>query len=128
MTQRHDFLQEQIVLSLCVHLSCFAQQVALFHREHAKDGCFQTVYLVSPICLKNQVLRANLFHRSRGNGTFHLQQPTHLLCYQVSPINHRLLWALVGLVGRTLHVELLTRLLNKFTDRLFNSSFPLVQS
>ena len=33
--QCHDFLQEQIVLSLCVHSSCFAQQIALFHREHA---------------------------------------------------------------------------------------------
>ena len=25
MTQCHDFLQEQIVLSLCVHLSCFCK-------------------------------------------------------------------------------------------------------
>ena len=71
-------LQEQIVLSLCVHLSCFTQQVALFHREHAKHGCFQTVS-------------------------------------QVSPIDHRLVWVLIGLVGRTLHVELL----HKTVERVY---------
>ena len=92
---------------LCVCLSCFAPQVDLFHRVHAQHGCFQTVSQVSTIYLKNQVLRANLFHRSRGNGTFHLQQQTHFLYPQVSPIDHRLVWVLVGLVWRILHVELL---------------------
>ena len=29
MTQFHDVRQEHVVLSLCVHLSCFAHQVAL---------------------------------------------------------------------------------------------------
>ena len=115
MTQCHDFLQEQFVLSLCVHLSCFAQQVALIHREFAQHGCFQTVSQVSPIYLKNQVLRANLFHRSRGNGTFFLKQQTHLLCSQVSPIDHRLVWVLVGFVWRTLHVELL----HKTVERVY---------
>ena len=72
ITQCHDCLQEQIVLSLCVHLSCFAHLVALIHREFAQHGCFQTDYQVSLIDLKNQVIRANVFHRSHGNGTFHL--------------------------------------------------------
>ena len=49
------------------------------------------------------------FHRSRGNGTFHLQQQTHVLYPQVSPIDHRLVWVLVGLVWRILHVELLQK-------------------
>ena len=30
----------------------------------------------------------------------------HVLCLQVSPIDHRLVWVWIGLVGRTLHVEL----------------------
>ena len=86
--QLHEVLQEHVVLSLCVHLSCYAHQVAL-------------------IDLKKRVLRENLFHRSHGNGTFHLQQQTHLACYQVTLIDHRLVLGLVGLVGRTLRVELL---------------------
>ena len=44
--------------------------------------------------------RANFCHRSHGNGTT-------LPCCQVSLIDHRLVWDLVGLVGRTLRVELL---------------------
>ena len=54
MTQFHDVRQEHVVLSLCVHLSCFAQQVALFRRELAQHGCFQTDYQVSLLDLKNQ--------------------------------------------------------------------------
>ena len=57
--------------------------------------------------LKNQVLRANLFHRSHGNGTFRLFQQTHFACPQVALIIHRLVLGLVGLVGRTFRVELL---------------------
>ena len=76
---------------------------------------FSDRYQVSLNDLKNRVLRENLFNRSRGNGTFHLQQQTHLLCYQVSPIDHRLVWVLVGLVGRTLHVELL----HKTVERVY---------
>ena len=33
MIKCHDYLQEQIVLSLCVHLSCFAQQVTCSMRS-----------------------------------------------------------------------------------------------
>ena len=95
-------------------MSCFAQQVAL-HREHAQHGCFQTVYQVSPIYLKNNVLRANAFHRSRGNGTFFHYPQKHVLCPQVSPIDHRLVWVLVGLVGRTFRVELL----HKTVERVY---------
>ena len=47
------------------------------------------------------------FHRSHGNGTFHLEQQTHLACYQVALIDHRLVLGLVGLVRRTFRVELL---------------------
>ena len=72
MMQCHDVLQEQIVLSLCVCLSCLAPHVPLFHREHAQHGCLQTFSQLSPIYLKNQVLCANVFHRSRVNGTFFL--------------------------------------------------------
>ena len=46
---------------LCVHLSCFAHQVALIYREFAQHGWLQTDYQVSLIDLKNQVLCANLF-------------------------------------------------------------------
>ena len=42
-------LQEQIVLSLCVCLSCLAPQVALFHREHARRECLQTVSQIFPV-------------------------------------------------------------------------------
>ena len=62
----------QIVLSLCVQLSCYTHRVALIHREFPQHGYFQTDYQVSLINLKKQVLRANVFHRSHGNGTFHL--------------------------------------------------------
>ena len=62
-----------------------------------------------PDLSENQVLRANLFHRSRENGTFHLQQQTQLLCYQVSPIDHRLVWVWIGFVWRISHVELLQK-------------------
>ena len=48
-----------------------------------------------------------LFHRSHGNGTFHLQRQSHLACPQVALIDHRLVLGLVGLVERTLRVELL---------------------
>ena len=37
-----------------------------------KSFCLQTVSQVSTFYLKNQVLLANHFHRSRGNGTFYL--------------------------------------------------------
>ena len=69
--QCHDVLQEHIVLSLCVCLRLISQ-VPLFHREHAWRECLQTISQVSPIYLKSQVLYANVFHRSRGNGTFFL--------------------------------------------------------
>ena len=54
----------------CAHLSCFAQKVALFHREHAWRECLQTVSQVSLFYLKSQVLYGNVYHRSRWNGTF----------------------------------------------------------
>ena len=38
---------------------------------------------------------------------FYLHQQKHVLYPQVSPIDHRLVWVWIGLVGRTLHVELL---------------------
>ena len=38
---------------------------------------------------------------------FRLYQQTLRVCYQVALIDHRLVMGLVGLVGRTLHVELL---------------------
>ena len=113
--QCHDVLQEQIVLSLCVCLSCLTPQVPLFHREHAQRECLQTVSQVSPIYLKSQVLCAIVFHRSRGNGTFFLYPQKHVLCPQVSPIDHRLDWVLVGLVWRILHVELL----HKTVERVY---------
>ena len=47
-----------------------------------------------------------LCHTRHKNGTFTFNNK-HLLCYQVSPIDHRLVWVLVGLVGRTLDVEFL---------------------
>ena len=126
MTQSHDCVQEQIVLSLCVHLSYYAHQVAVIHREFAQHGCLQTDYQVSPIYLKKQVLRANLFHRSRGNATFYLKQQTHLLWYQVSPIDHRLVWVWVGLVGERCVLNFSTRLSNEFTDwLLFNCGTQL---
>ena len=61
ITQCHGCVQEQNVLSLCVHLSCYAHQVAQIHREFAQHGGFQTDYQVSLIDLKNRVLRENLF-------------------------------------------------------------------
>ena len=42
---------------------------------------------------------------SWGTGRFTFNNKTHLACPQVSPIDHRLVWVLVGLVGRTLRVE-----------------------
>ena len=61
---------------------------------------------------------------------FHLEQQTHLLCAQVSPIDHRLAWVLVGLVGRTLHVKLLQKTVERVSQLAVvpNSSLPLVQS
>ena len=41
-TQFHDVRQEHVVLSLCVHLSCYTHQVALIQREFAL--CLQTNY------------------------------------------------------------------------------------
>ena len=114
MTQFHDVLQEHVVLSLCVHLSYYAHQVALIHREFAQHGCFQTDCRVSLKDLKHRVLRENLFHRSHANGTFHLQQQTHPPCYQVAVIDHRLVWGLVGLVERKLRVEVLLVTVEQF--------------
>ena len=79
MTQCHDVLQEQIVLSQCVCLRLISQ-VAVFHREHAWQECLQTDCQVSLIDLKNQVLCANVYHRSRVKGTFFLYPQTHVLC------------------------------------------------
>ena len=119
MTQFHDVLQEHVFLSLCVHLSCYAHQVALIYREFAQHACFQTRHQVALIYLTHRVFRANLFHKSHRNGTFHLSQQTHLVCHQVALIYHhlvchqvalidqKLVWELVGLVGRMLHVQLL---------------------
>ena len=77
MTQFQYVRQEHVVPSPCVHLSYFADQVALIHREFAQHGCFQTDY-------------------------------------QVTPIHHRLVWVLVGLVGTTLRVELLHKTVEQF--------------
>ena len=97
----------RILLVWQLLLVTVVRQVVLFHRELAQHGCFQTDYQVSPIDLKDQDLCENLHHRSRGNLTFFLYPQKHVLCPQVSPIDHRLVWGLVGLVGRTLSVELL---------------------
>ena len=47
--------------------------------------CLQTVSQVSPIYLKRQVLCANVYHRSRVNGTFFLYPQKHVLCPRISP-------------------------------------------
>ena len=48
----------------------------------------------------------------------------HLLCYQVSLIDHRLVWVLVGLVWRILHVELL----EKTVERVYRLAVVQLQS
>ena len=120
MTERHDFLQEQIVLSLCVHLSCFAQQVA------------QTIYEVSLIWRIKFFVQIFLIDLVR-TGRFTLNNK-HIFCIlRFPPIDYRLVWVLVGLGWRTLLVELL----HKTVERVYRlavrwtvepNSFPLVQS
>ena len=48
-------------------------------------------------------------------GTFFLYPQKHLLCFQVSLIDPILVWVVVGLVGRTLRVELL----HKTVERVY---------
>ena len=72
------------------------------------------VYQVALIDLKNRVLRGKILHRSLESGTFHLYQQTRLACYEVNLFDHRLVWELVGLVGRTLRVELLHMTVEQF--------------
>ena len=74
-------------------------QVPLFHREHGWRECLQTSQ-VSPFDLKNQVLLANVYHRSLVNGTFFLSPQKHVLWPQVSPIDHRLDCVWIGLVWK----------------------------
>ena len=84
---------------------------------------FRTVSQVSPIYLKNQVLCANVFHRfSWGTGRFSFIHNQHVLCAQVSPIDHK-----IGLGfgwvswGERFVLSFSTRLLNEFPDwLLFN--------
>ena len=56
---------------------------------------------------------------------FRLYQKTLRVCYQVALIDHRLVWGLVGLVGKTLNVEFLLvtveQLLLAGVDQLLNS-------
>ena len=59
--------------------------------------------------LKNQVLLANVYHQSLVNGTFFLSPQKHVLCPQVSPIDHRLDWVWIGLVWKIQHEVLLQK-------------------
>ena len=77
-------------------------------------GVFRQIIKFPWSIWKTQIFMQTFFHRSRGNGTFYLYQQTHLLCYQVSPIDHRLVWVLVGLVGGTFHDELLHKTVEQF--------------
>ena len=114
MMQCHDVLQEQIVLSLRVCMRLISR-VHLFHREHAWRECLQTVSHVSLSYLKSQVLCANVYHRSLVNGTFFLFPQKHVLCPQVSPIDHRVDWVWIGLVWKAWHVVPL----QKTVERVF---------
>ena len=84
--------------TVCVCLRLISQ-VPLFHREHAWRECLQTSQ-VSLFYLKNQVLLANVYHRSLVNGTFFPFPQNHVLCPQVSPFDHRLDWVWIGLVWK----------------------------
>ena len=100
MFERTNFLH-----CVCVCLRLISQ-VPLFHREHAWRECLQTSQ-VSPFYLKNQVLLANVYHRSLVNGTFFLFPQKHVLCPQFAPIDHRLDWVWIGLLWKAQHVVLL---------------------
>ena len=96
-TQFHDVLREHIVLSLCVHLNCYTQLVALIHCECAQHGCFHTDCERMSWFIWSTEFFVKIFLIDLMK-MFHLFQQTHLACPQVALVDHRFGFG-IGWVG-----------------------------